>query len=349
MVHPAVPESDDSRRQPWVRSVYDPTAGTGGMLSVAEDHIRSANPTATLTLAGQEINPQSYAICKADMTVKGQSVDAIFFGDTLTNDGHAGSTFDYGISNPPFGVDWKKQQKAVTEEHTQRGYAGRFGAGLPRVSDGSMLFLMHLISKMRTNQDGGGRAAIVLNGSPLFTGGAGSGESNIRKWVLERDLLEAIIALPTDMFYNTGIATYIWVLDQEDRRPRRKGAADRRDRPWAKMRKSLGSKRREISPEQITEIVRTYGEIIEGETSKIFRTTDFGYTTITVERPLQLNWAFDTELLPLALAARPLAALSDEVRASIERLAASSPIERSTDADAVARRLKRQLAGESMT
>ena len=302
------PESDTLAKANVVRSVYDPTAGTGGMLSVAEDHIRSANPTATLTLAGQEINPQSYAICKADMTVKGQSVDAIFFGDTLVNDGHAGATFSYCLSNPPFGVDWKRQQKAVTEEHTQRGYAGRFGPGLPRVSDGSMLFLMHLISKMRTAEDGGGRAAIVLNGSPLFTGGAGSGESNIRKWVLERDLLEAIIALPTDMFYNTGIATYIWVLSTK-KAAERVGTVQLIDgtKLFRKMRKGLGSKRNELGPDDIAQIVRLYEGEPDAERSKVFANQDFFYRTITVERPLRLNWTLTAERLAVAQESKPLA------------------------------------------
>ena len=302
------PESETLAKKNVVRSVYDPTAGTGGMLSVAEDHIRSANPTATLTLAGQEINPQSYAICKADMTVKGQSVDAIAFGDTLINDGHEGATFSYGLSNPPFGVDWKKQQKAVTDEHVQRGYAGRFGPGLPRVSDGSMLFLMHLISKMRSASDGGGRAAIVLNGSPLFTGGAGSGESNIRKWVLERDLLEAIIALPTDMFYNTGIATYIWVLSTK-KSAERAGRVQLIDgtKSFRKMRKGLGSKRNELGPDNIAALVKLY----EGEgdelRSKTFANEDFFYRTITVERPLRLNWALTPDRLAVAREAKTLA------------------------------------------
>ena len=302
------PESDTLAKANVVRSVYDPTAGTGGMLSVAEDHIRSANPTATLTLAGQEINPQSYAICKADMTVKGQSVDAIFFGDTLINDGHAGATFSYCLSNPPFGVDWKKQQKAVTDEHTQRGYAGRFGPGLPRVSDGSMLFLMHLISKMRTAEDGGGRAAIVLNGSPLFTGGAGSGESNIRKWVLERDLLEAIIALPTDMFYNTGIATYIWVLSTK-KSAERVGRVQLIDgtKLFRKMRKGLGSKRNELGPDDIAALVRLYEGDEDAARSKTFANEEFFYRTITVERPLRLNWALTAERLAVASDSRSLA------------------------------------------
>ncbi|WP_333845635.1 type I restriction-modification system subunit M, partial [Limnohabitans sp.] len=190
-----------------IRTIYDPTAGTGGMLSVAEEYlsgVHGLNPDATLIVSGQELNPESFAICKGDMLIKGQDVSNIKFGNTLSNDGHAGAKFDYGIANPPFGVEWKNVEKIVKEEHERLGFAGRFGPGLPRISDGSLLFLLHLISKMREPEKGGGRVAIVLNGSPLFTGGAGSGESEIRKWVIENDLLEAIIALPTEMFYNTG-------------------------------------------------------------------------------------------------------------------------------------------------
>lgn len=333
-----------------VRTVYDPTAGTGGMLSVSDEYVREHFPTAKLRLHGQELNAESFAIAKADMVIKGQAIGDMVWGDTLTNDGHVGKTFDFGIANPPFGVEWKKQQAKVTEEHTQRGFEGRFGPGLPRVSDGSLLFLLHLVKKMRSKADGGGRVGIVLNGSPLFTGGAGSGESNIRKYLFENDLVDAIIGLPTDLFYNTGIATYIWILDN-DKPASRRGRVQLIDATaqWVKMRKSLGSKRREISDKQIAEIVRTYGENVESETSKIFRNDDFGYTTITVERPLQLNWAFTAERLPAALAVKPLAALSDEVRATIERLAETSPIEQSTDADAVARRLKQLFATESVT
>jgi len=333
------PESDTLAKANVVRSVYDPTAGTGGMLSVAEDHIRSANPTATLTLAGQEINPQSYAICKADMTVKGQSVDAIYFGDTLTNDGHPGATFSYGLSNPPFGVDWKKQQKAVTEEHVQRGYAGRFGAGLPRVSDGSMLFLMHLISKMRTKEDGGGRAAIVLNGSPLFTGGAGSGESNIRKWVLDRDLLEAIIALPTDMFYNTGIATYIWVLSTH-KSADRAGKVQLIDgsKLFRKMRKGLGSKRNELGPDDIAALVKLYENETDDPRSKTFAKEDFFYRTITVERPLRLNWALTPERVAIAAETKALAGVDFSAFAAHTT---AHPIESTADA----RAFRTQLAG----
>ncbi|OUE20614.1 Type I restriction enzyme EcoKI M protein [Clavibacter michiganensis] len=336
------PESDTLAKANVVRSVYDPTAGTGGMLSVAEDHIRSANPSATLTLAGQEINPQSYAICKADMTVKGQRVDAIYFGDTLINDGHANATFSYGLSNPPFGVDWKKQQKAVTEEHTLRGHAGRFGPGLPRVSDGSMLFLMHLISKMRKGDEGGGRAAIVLNGSPLFTGGAGSGESNIRKWVLERDYLEAIIALPTDMFYNTGIATYIWVLSTK-KSAERAGKVQLIDgsKLFRKMRKGLGSKRNELGPNDIAAIVRLYEGEEDDERSKMFAIEDFFYRTITVERPLRLNWAFTPERFSVAQEAKALAKVEWK---SFAELAEKAPIPQSTDSDSFRARLLEALS-----
>lgn len=341
------PESDTLAKANVVRSVYDPTAGTGGMLSVAEDHIRSANPTATLTLAGQEINPQSYAICKADMTVKGQSVDAIYFGDTLTSDGHPGATFSYGLSNPPFGVDWKKQQKAVIEEHTQRGYAGRFGAGLPRVSDGSMLFLMHLISKMRTKEDGGGRSAIVLNGSPLFTGGAGSGESNIRKWVLDRDLLEAIIALPTDMFYNTGIATYIWVLST-NKSTHRAGKVQLIDglKLFRKMRKGLGSKRSELGPDDIATLVKLYENETDDIRSKTFAKEDFFYRTITVERPLRLNWALTPERVAIARETKALAAIDFT---TFTANTSSHPIELTADAAAFRTQLAGRLAAGGIT
>lgn len=307
-------ENDDEalRDGDIVRSVYDPTAGTGGMLSVAEDHLTSMNPKARLTLAGQELNAQSYAICKADMVIKGQSVDAIVNDDTLLYDGHAGTTFNYCLSNPPFGVDWKKQEKTVREEHAERGFAGRFGPGLPRVSDGSMLFLLHLISKMREpgQYSAGGRAAIVLNGSPLFTGGAGSGESNIRQWVLERDYLEAIIALPTDMFYNTGISTYVWVLSKE-KAPGRRNKVQLVDgsKLFRKMRKGLGSKRNELGPNDIKALVKLYGDFAATDQSKIFNTTDFFYRTITVERPLKLNFAATADRIEAALAAKALSKL----------------------------------------
>lgn len=287
-------EDDDALSKPGVvRTIYDPTAGTGGMLSIAGEYLSEHNPQARLTVFGQELNPESYAICKADMLIKGQDVSNIAFGNTLSEDGHPGRKFDYMLSNPPFGVEWKKVEREVRKEHEQQGFNGRFGPGLPRISDGSMLFLLHLISKMRPVADGGSRFGIVLNGSPLFTGGAGSGESEIRRYVLENDLCEAIVGLPLDMFYNTGIATYVWIIS--NRKPaHRKGKVQLIDASdmWQKMRKSLGSKRKELGDEHIDRITRLFGEFIEAKDgdkpiSRIFRNQDFGYRTITVERPLR--------------------------------------------------------------
>ena len=285
-------EDDAALTKPGVvRSIYDPTAGTGGMLSVAGEHLSELNPDARLVMYGQELNPESYAICKADMLIKGQDIANIIQGNTLSEDGLTGKHFDYMLSNPPFGVEWKKIEKDVRKEAEQLGFNGRFGPGLPRVSDGSLLFLLHLISKMQPAKDGGGRFGIVLNGSPLFTGGAGSGESEIRKYVLENDLVEAIIALPTDMFYNTGISTYVWIVS--NRKPKeRKGKVQLIDASsfWQKMRKSLGSKRKELGAEHIEEITRLFGNFKEitkdgVPISRIFKNEDFGYRTITVERP----------------------------------------------------------------
>ena len=287
-------EDDEVLSKPGVvRTIYDPTAGTGGMLSVAGEYLAEHNPQARLTVFGQELNPESYAICKADMLIKGQDVANIAFGNTLSDDGHAHKKFDYMLANPPFGVEWKKVEKEVRKEHEQQGYNGRFGPGLPRVSDGSMLFLLHLISKMRPAAEGGSRFGIVLNGSPLFTGGAGSGESEIRRYVLENDLCEAIVGLPTDMFYNTGISTYIWIIS--NRKPAaRKGKVQLIDASgyWQKMRKSLGSKRKELSDAHIDRITQLFGQFVEAEEdgkpiSRIFPNQAFGYTTITVERPLR--------------------------------------------------------------
>ena len=294
-------EDDDALAKPGVvRLLYDPAAGTGGMLSIADEHLTELNPDARLVMFGQELNPESYAICKADMLIKGQDISNIILGNTLADDGLPTHKFDYMLSNPPFGVEWKKAQAAIKKEHDQLGHAGRFGPGLPRVSDGSLLFLLHLVSKMRPTKDGGSRFAIVLNGSPLFTGGAGSGESEIRRHVLENDLLEAIVALPTDMFYNTGIATYVWVVS--NRKPdHRKGKVQLIDASgmWEKMRKSLGSKRRQLPPHAIERVVRLFGDFTEEAEpftdehgrefsrplARIFDNRDFGYRTITVERP----------------------------------------------------------------
>jgi type I restriction enzyme M protein len=305
---------DEALSKPGVvRSFYDPTAGTGGILSTSEAVAKQINKSAVIRLFGQELNDESYAICKADMLIKGQDPKNIVRGNTLSNDGFVGEKFDYQAANPPFGVDWKKVQDVVKSEHEHKGFAGRFGPGLPRVSDGSMLFLLHLISKMRSPADGGGRVGVVLNGSPLFTGDAGSGESEIRRWILENDLLDAIIALPNDLFYNTGIATYIWILDNHKKKER-KGRVQLIDatRMYAKMKKSLGSKRVYLTDGQISEIVSTYAgnlkdtsfksefvdtakvvSAVTGEkepariTSKIFASTFFGYRKVTVDRPPQ--------------------------------------------------------------
>jgi len=315
---------DDLTKPGVVRTIYDPTAGTGGMLSVAGEHLADLNPKARLTMFGQELNDESYAICKADMLIKGQDVANIVAGNTLSEDGHASRKFDYMLSNPPFGVEWKKVEKEVRREHEAQGFNGRFGPGLPRVSDGSLLFLMHLLSKMRPAAEGGCRFGIVLNGSPLFTGGAGSGESEIRRYVLENDLVEAIIGLPTDMFYNTGISTYVWIVS--NRKPaERKGYVQLIDASsfYQKMRKTLGSKRREMSDEHIETVTKLFGGFVEARLatvldaegkdvsrhvlvedaappgapeggkvklapiSRIFRNEEFGYRSITVERPLR--------------------------------------------------------------
>lgn len=312
-----------------VRSIYDPTAGTGGMLSVADEYLRKMNPGIQLSLYGQDYNDQSYAICKADMVIKGQDVDNIALGDTLTEDHFYDKKFDYGLSNPPFGVDWKDQRGYVDDEHTKLGFNGRFGPGTPSVSDGAMLFLLHLVSKMRKPEDGGSRMAIVLNGSPLFSGGAGGGESNIRKWLLDNDLVEAIIGLPKDMFYNTGISTYIWVLTnrKDDTRKGRVQLIDAREM-FGKLRKGLGSKRNELSPKNIDTIVSLYAGFEDSEHSKIFRNEDFLYRTITVERPLRLNWQATPERIDAVFEAKAVQKLNETdaaaLRAALDRLGADT-------------------------
>lgn len=327
-----------------VRTIYDPTAGTGGMLSVADDYVRHLNPDARLTLFGQELNPESYAIAKTDLIIKGQQAENMVQGDTLTSDGHFGKTFDYGLANPPFGVEWKKQQDFVVKEYEDQGYNGRFGPGVPRVSDGSLLFLLHLVSKMRPVSEGGGRIGIVLNGSPLFTGGAGSGESEIRKFLLEKDLVEAIVALPKDMFYNTGIATYIWLLDN-DKPKERKGKVQLIDgtNHFEKLRKNIGSKRNAVSQQNIEELVKLYDNFEETEESKIFNTEDFGYTTITVERPLRQSWALTPARIEGAMDSKAFAKLpldkTDELKELLFAEAALD-IESTSDQKAFTDRIK---------
>jgi len=282
-----------------VKTMYDPACGTGGMLSVTEDYLRDLNPRARLEVFGQEVNPESYAICKSDMLIKGQNTANIKFGNSFTMDGLEGDKFDYMLSNPPFGVEWKKVQTHIKKEHDTKGFGGRFGAGLPRISDGSFLFLQHMIFKMKPSNNGT-RLGIVFNGSPLFSGGAGSGESEIRKWIIENDMLEAIIAMPDQLFYNTGIFTYIWILT--NRKPvERKGKIQVVNAVsfFEKMSRSLGNKRNEISHNQINEITGIYGDFIEGEFCRIFDNEDFGYNRITVERPLRLNFQTSEERLTL--------------------------------------------------
>ncbi len=279
MVNLLFTNDDEALRKPGVlRTVYDPAAGTGGMLSIADETIKDLNPEARLVLYGQELNAESYAICKSELLIKEQDPRNIIYGNTLSEDGHHGRKFDYMLSNPPFGVEWKKIENSVRKEYELKGFNGRFGPGLPRISDGSLLFLLHLLSKMNPVEKGGSRVGIVFNGSPLFTGAAGSGESEIRKWIIENDWLETIIGLPTDMFYNTGISTYIWILTNR-KEGRRKGRIQLIDatQMYRKMRKSLGSKRNELSDEDIDTIVRLYGNFQPGDKSKIFDNEDFGH------------------------------------------------------------------------
>lgn len=280
-----------------VRTLYDPACGTGGMLSVSEDYLRELNPDASLRVFGQEVNPETYAVCNSDMLIKGQNTDHIKFGNSFTQDGLKDEKFDYMLSNPPFGVEWKKIEEDITKEYEQLGFSGRFGAGLPRISDGSFLFLQHMISKMRP-ENGGARIGIVFNGSPLFSGGAGSGESEIRKWIIENDMLEAIIALPDQLFYNTGISTYVWIVTNRKEKER-KGKIQLINATgfFQKMARSLGNKRNEISDEHIAEITKIYGVFKENEYCKIFKNEHFGYTRITVERPLRLNFQASKERL----------------------------------------------------
>jgi type I restriction enzyme M protein len=290
-----VNDRDVLTREGIVKTLYDPACGTGGMLSVAEEYLKELNPDARLEVFGQELNDESYAICKSDMLIKGQNASNIKFGNSFTVDGLEAEKFDYMLSNPPFGVEWKKVEKFIKAESEGRGHDGRFGAGLPRISDGSFLFLQHMISKMKRDATGS-RIGIVFNGSPLFTGSAGSGETEIRKWIIENDMLEAIVGLPDQLFYNTGISTYVWIVNNRKEAERAGkiqliNAVDF----YNKMKKSLGNKRNDISPDNIDTITKLYGDFEVNEFSKIFDNQDFGYQRITVERPLKLNFQASEE------------------------------------------------------
>lgn len=307
------PDEDDLITPGIVKKVYDPACGTGGMLTEAQEHIQEHNPHATVEVYGQELNGETYAICRSDMMLKGGDPTKIAFGNSFSQDGHEDERFDYMLANPPFGVEWKKVEKFIKAE-AARGHAGRFGAGLPRINDGSLLFLQHMISKMKRPEYGGSRLAIVFNGSPLFTGAAGSGESEIRRWILENDLLEGIVALPDQLFYNTGISTYFWILTnrKDPARHRKVVLLDGRDY-WAKMRKSLGDKRKMLTEEHIAELTKLYVDALSiaddpehpGHAKvKVFKTTDFGYQRITVERPLRLRFEVTEETLALLAEAK---------------------------------------------
>lgn len=294
-----IEDQDILARKGIIKKLYDPACGTGGMLSIADEYLKELNPDAVLSLFGQELNDESFAICNSDIMIKGEDPDSIKFGNSFTRDGFAGDKFDYMLSNPPFGVEWKKIENFIRDEFDKSGFNGRFGAGLPRINDGSFMFLQHMISKMKETNNGS-RLAIVFNGSPLFTGSAGSGESNIRQWIIENDLLEAIIALPDQLFYNTGIFTYIWILTNRKTK-KRKGriqlinAVDY----FKKMRKSLGNKRNYISDKQIEEITRILGAFKETKNCKIFDNDDFAYWRITVDRPLRLNFQITPERIEM--------------------------------------------------
>ena len=312
-------DAERLRTKGVVLSVYDPCCGSGGMLTIAKEHITAGetrggepcapavNPGADIHLFGQEVNPETFAICKSDLFMKsedGRDAKRILFGSTLSNDRHAGAGFDYLIANPPYGKDWKRDQDAVRDEH-DRGAAGRFAPGLPRISDGQLLFLLHMLAHAREPGEGGSRVAIIMNGSPLFTGDAGGGESEIRRWILENDLLEALIALPEQLFYNTGIATYVWVLTNR-KRPARRGLVQLIDATafWTLLRKSLGAKRREVPFERKQDVLRLLADFEDGATrkvdrdgeerdavvSRVYPTTHFGFRKITVERPLRLDF-----------------------------------------------------------
>ncbi len=300
-------------RRGVVKTLFDPACGTGGMLSIGEDHLRKHNPNAQLQVYGQELNPETFAVCRSDMMLKGQDASRIALGNSFSDDAFQGEVFDYLLANPPFGVEWKKVERDVRDEYEAKGFAGRFGAGLPRINDGSFLFLQHMISKMKPVEQGGSRLAIVFNGSPLLSGGAGSGESEIRRWIIEHDWLEAVVALPDQLFYNTGISTYFWILTNR-KSPARRGKVQLVDARelWVKMRKSLGEKRKLISPEQISEIAHLYGNFEENDRVKILPNEAFGYLRITVERPLRLRWEITDETLAAIRTSPKLAKLGPE-------------------------------------
>ena len=338
-----------------IRQVYDPACGTGGMLALTEGALKDFNSSIRVELFGQELNGESFGICKSDMLVTGHDPEQIAFGNTLSHDAHKDKKFHYMLSNPPYGVDWKKYQDKIKAEADTMGFDGRFGAGTPRISDGQLLFLQHMISKMR-DDEAGSRIGIVMNGSPLFTGGAASGESEIRRWMLEKDWVEAIVALPTDLFYNTGIQTYVWLLT--NRKPvNRQGRVQLIDasgeRFWKSMRKSLGSKRREIPDEARADIVRIYAGFLNGESgesdvAKIFDVADFGYREIRVERPLRLNFQVSQERIARLGSEKPFEKLEDQEKEEILDVLMALPDQIFTSRDAFEKALSETLKAEGV-
>lgn len=335
-----------------IRTVYDPACGTGGMLALMEEAMKGFNPKIRVELYGQELNPESFGVCKSDMLITGHNPEQIAFGNTLTEDAHKDKKFHYMLSNPPYGVDWKKYQDPIVAEHQNQGMGGRFGAGLPRVSDGQLLFLQHMISKMR-DDTAGSRIGIVMNGSPLFTGGAGSGESEIRRWMFENDWVEAIVALPTDLFYNTGIQTYVWMLTNkkdEKRRGKVQLIDASSERFWQSMRKSLGSKRREIPESARQETVKIYNEMLNGkagmgEYSKIFDNADFAYREIRIERPLKLNFQTSPERLERLKLEKAFLKLTIEEQEALLNALSNMPVDLFKNRDAFEKVLSKALKG----
>ncbi len=307
-----IEDADVLSKKGTVRTMFDPACGTGGMLSVAEDYLRHLNPQARLEVFGQELNEETYAICRSDMMLKGQDASHIALGNSFSEDGHQGRSFDYCLANPPFGVEWKKVEDSIKNEAEKLGFRGRFGAGLPRINDGSFLFLQHMIAKMKPVEQGGSRIALVFNGSPLFTGAAGAGESEIRRWIIENDWLEAVVALPDQLFYNTGISTYFWIVTNRKSKERRGKVqlVDGREF-YTKMRKSLGEKRKQISADQIEEITRLYADFTQGENVKIFPNEAFGYLRITVEQPLRRRWEVNEETIATLKASKAYAKIAE--------------------------------------
>ncbi len=351
MVNLLLADDDELLTAPGiVKTMLDPACGTGGMLAVSEEYLRNLNPEASLHVYGQELNAETYATCRSDMLIKGLDASRIRFGNSFDNDQHPNRRFDYLLANPPFGVEWKMVANRIRGEHKTKGFAGRFGAGVPRINDGSFLFLQHMISKMKRPEEGGARLAIVFNGSPLFTGAAGSGESEIRRWIIENDWLEAVVALPDQLFYNTGISTYFWVVTNR-KSPQRRGKVQLIDarESWTKMRKSLGNKRKQISDEQITDLTRLYGAFEEGPRCKIFPNEAFGFLRITVERPLRLRWEITNNTLAAIAADKKVAklpALTQELLVNKLRADQGTSYETEKTAKAVVRDALVSIIGE---